>query len=533
MAILNGRIVDGTGNPWFKADIGIQNGRISEIGQVDRSQASAVIDAHNLIVCPGFIDIHAHSDLTLLVNPKAESKVRQGVATEVVGNCGFSAAPIRKEAFENIRTFTQFLTCGASVDWDWLTFSDYLRKLERTGISINVAPLVGHGTLRVNAMGFAARLPTDAELSEMKRLLTESMEQGALGMSSGLGYSPACHASTDELVDLCEVVAKREGVYTTHIRDEADEVVEAAQEAVEIGAKSGVRVEINHYKPEGRGNWKKLNECLEAIESGRQRGVDVTYDVYPYIAGEAPITHTCFVPPWAQEGGTEKLIERLQDPQIRERIREEARDGGWKGCIVSVAGWDDCLISFCGKEKSLQGKTILEIAKDRGISDPFDLIFDLMIEEQGAVNIVVFAMNEEVTCTMIRSPWALVASDGMAFAPYGVLGQARPHPRYYGTFPRLLGKYVREDRLLTLQDAIRRITSLPAQKLGLRDRGLIRVGSHADIVIFDPQTVSDKATFANPHEYPEGIRYVLVNGQVTIDDGRHMGVQAGQVLRKI
>jgi len=529
--IINGRVVDGTGNPWFKADIGIRDGKICEVGKINDAKADRVIDAHKLVVCPGFIDIHAHSDLVLLVNPKAESKIRQGVTTEVIGNCGFSVAPVKKDALDNLKTFTQWMTGGAKIDWDWFTFSDYLNRLKAAGISINVAPLVGHGTLRVNVMGFDSRLPTDNEMKQMKKMLVEAMEDGAFGISTGLSYPPACYADTGELVDLCRVVAKYNGIYATHLRDEGDEIIEAATEAIEIGEKASVPVEISHYKPEGRRNWKKIKECIKVIESARERGVDVTYDVYPYIAGEAPITHACFIPPWAQEGGTEKLIEKLKNTEFRERIKKEANENPWRECLLSIATWDDCLISFCKKNKDLQGKTISEIAKERGV-DPYDIIFDLIIEEKGVVNMCVFVMNEEVISTMIKNPLALVASDGMSFAPYGVLGEARPHPRYYGTFPRVLGKYVRQDRVLTLQDAVRKMTSLPAQKLGLKDRGLIREGFYADIVIFDPESVLDKAVFTDPHQYPEGIKYVLVNGRIVIENGKHTNTPAGQVLRK-
>lgn len=527
--IINGRVIDGTGNPWFKADIGIRGGKICEVGKINDAKADRVIDARNLVVCPGFIDIHAHSDLVLFVNPKAESKIRQGVTTEVIGNCGFSVAPVKKEALENLKTFAQWMACGAKIDWDWFTLSEYLNRLKTAGISINVAPLVGHGTLRVNVMGFDRRSPTDNEMKQMKSLLAEAMEDGAFGMSSGLGYTPACYADTDELVELCRVVAKYHGLYATHIRDEADEIIEAAKEATKIGARAGVPVEINHYKPEGRRNWVKVKECIGVIESARERGIDATYDVYPYVAGEAPITHICFIPPWAQEGGTKKMIERLKNPQVRDRIKKEAKEADWTECLLRIATWDDCLISFCKKNKDLQGKTISEIAKERGV-DAYDVIFDLIIEEEGTVNMCVFVMNEEVISGMIKSPFSIVASDGMSFAPYGVLGEAMPHPRYYGTFPRVLGKYVRQDRVLPLQDSIRKMTSLPAQKLGLKDRGLIRERFHADIVIFDPKTIVDKAVFANPHQYPEGIKYVLVNGRIVIEKGKHTNIPAGQIL---
>jgi N-acyl-D-amino-acid deacylase len=528
--IINGHIIDGMGNPHFRANIGIKDGVIQEIGKIT-SEADTVIDAKGLIVSPGFIDIHTHSDLTLLANPKAESKIRQGVTTEVIGNCGFSAAPIRKASLEHIKKFLEFLKLGAEINWDWFSFADYLNKLEKSMPAVNVAPLVGHGTIRVNVMGFENRQPTNSELEEMKELLSNAMKDGAFGLSSGLGYAPACYADTSELIELCKIVAKYGGIYATHIRDEADGIIEAAMEAIQIGERAGLPVEISHYKPEGRKNWGKVGECIQIIENAQKRGVNVTYDVYPYIAGEAPITHVCFIPPWVQEGGIEQTIERLKNPQVREKIKIEAKEKGWKECLLNIATWDDILISFSKREKNLQGKKLSEIADLKGM-EPYDVLFDLLIKEKGAVNMCVFVMNEDTISAMIKNRFGMIGSDGMSVSPYGVFSRTRPHPRYYGTFPRFLGKYVRQDNILTLEEAIRKITSMPAQKLGLRNRGLIKEGFYADIVIFDSKTVIDKATFFDPHQYPEGIKYVLVNGKIIVEDGKHTEVRAGKVLRK-
>ena len=532
MVIKNGRIIDGTGNPWFRSDIGIKNCRIYHVGRLNGRDAEKVIDARGLIVSPGFIDIHTHSDLTLLVNPKAESKVRQGVTTETIGSCGFSAAPVKREALDLLKKFMEPFSGAAEVDWNWSSMNEYLSRLEAVKPSINVVALVGHGTIRINVMGFDIRSPNAKELEEMKQLVAEAMEDGAFGISSGLGYSPASYAKTEELIELCKVVAEHGGFYSTHLRDEADRIIEAAKEAVEIGEKSGVSVEISHYKPEGRVNWGRTGDSLKVVEEARAKGVEVTYDVYPYLAGEAPVS-ACFVPPWAHEGGTEKMLERLKDADIRARIKREAKEGlpDWTMNLLTIATWNDFLISFCKKNKDLQGKTIAEIAEIRGV-DPYDAILDLIIEEGGAINMCAFLMSEEVISTMLKSPYSLIASDSMAFAPYGVLGKTKPHPRYYGTFPRALGKYVREDHVLTLQDAVRKITSLPAQKIGLRDRGLLKEGFYADIVIFDPERIIDKATFTDPHQYPEGIEYVIVNGEIVVEKGEHTGAQAGMVLRR-
>lgn len=535
IVLKNGHVIDGTGNPWFRADVGIRDGKICEVDTIDGAKAGRTIDVHGLVVCPGFIDMHSHSDLTLLVNPQAESKVRQGVTTDVIGNCGFSAAPLKNETLDDVKTFSQSLACGAKIDWDWLSLSDYLDRLRRNGTSINVVPFVGHSVLRISVMGArASDQPTSGEMGEMKTMLRDAMEDGAFGMSSGLGYPPSCHADTEELTELCKVMAQYNGIYNTHMRDYSDKIMDAAKEAVEIGEKAGVSVEIAHYKPEGKRNWPKVNECLSLIESARERGVDVTFNTYPYVAGEAPIIYAGMIPPWAQEGGMQKLVERLKDPKVREKIKKQAKEGtgGMRDVVVQIATWDDVSISFSKKDKTVQGKTISEIATERGIADPYDVIFDLIISEEGALSYCIVIANEEVLSATIRHPVSSIGSDGMAFAPYGVLRDVKPHPRYYGTFPRILGKYVRAEHVLTLQDAVRKMSSLPAQKLGLRDRGLLREGFHADVVVLDPETVIDMATFDDPHQYPAGIGYVLVNGRMVIDNGQHTGVAAGEIPPK-
>ncbi len=529
LVIRNGHVVDGAGNPWFKADVGIQGERIVRIGRLSRDKALRVLDASGSIVSPGFIDMHSHSDLFLLINPKAESKIRQGVTTEVVGNCGESAAPLNKSMREEMIETSPFVK-EARLKLDWSTMTEYLRRLDRQGIAVNVAPLVGHGNVRVCAMGFANRAPTDSEIERMKKTLAKAMNEGAFGMSTGLIYPPGCYAKTEELIELSKVVAKCRGIYTSHIRGESENLLESLKEAVTIGERAGLPVEISHHKAAGRANWGKVEQSLRIIEEARIGGVDVTCDVYPYTAGSYGLS--AMLPPWVCEGGTEKLLERLRDPKIRGRLRKEMKTGfpDWPSQL-KAAGWDATIIAHCRNHPEFEGKSVAQITKPKKI-DPFDFTFDLLIEEKASVSVVRFAMCEEDVHTVLKHPVSMIGSDSSAVAPYGVLGKGKPHPRAYGTFPRVLGKYMREEKVLTLEAAVRKMTSLPAQKLGLRDRGLIRPRMYADIVIFDPQKILDKASYAEPHQYPEGIKYVIVNGKIAIEGNEHTGALAGKALRR-
>jgi N-acyl-D-amino-acid deacylase len=527
--VKNGYVVDGTGNPWFKADVGISSGKISEIGRLDQEEASKIIDASKLVVSPGFIDMHSHSDLSLLINPKAESKVRQGITTEVIGNCGGSGAPLNDVLKEEIKKTTPIVE-EANLELDWSTMAGYLNRLERQGVAVNVAPLVGHENIRVTTIGYDDRAPVKTELEEMKQTLAQAMKEGAFGMSTGLIYPPGCYAKTDELIELAKVVASFGGIYTSHIRGEGEKLLDSVKEAIEIGEKAGLPVEISHHKAGGKTNWGKVKESLKMMGEARARGVDVTCDVYPYIAASFGLS--AMLPAWAHEGGTEKLLERLKDAKTRERLRREMEEGApGQSSPLKSAGWDATQIARCRSHPEFEGKTVAEIAQNKKI-DPFEFVFDLLIEENTAVSVVRFAMCEEDVCTVMQHPLSMIGTDSSAVAPYGVLGKGKPHPRSYGTFPRMLGKYVREERVLTLENAIRKMTSLPAQKLGLKDRGLIRKGICADIMVFNPERVVDKATYVDPHQYPDGIKYVLVNGKVTVERGKHTGTLSGKALRK-
>ena len=521
--IKNGYVVDGTGNPWFKADLGIKSGKVLKIGDLGSEDANRIINAKGLVVCPGFIDMHSHSEYSLLVNSKAESKIGQGVTTEVNGNCGDSPAPIEgitAEAAEEAKEY--------KLDMDWSTLGEYSDRLERQGIALNVAQLVGHGTIRTAVMGYENRPPTREELNKMKELVAQAMEDGAFGMSTGLFYSPGGFADTEEVIELCRVVAEYGGIYTSHIRGEGDPLIEAVAEAIEIGEKANISVQISHHKACGIENWGKIKKTLRMMEEARSRGADVTCDVYSYTACGADLVS--LIPIWAHEGGVDKLRERLRDLKMRERIKKEMLEGllGWES-TVKQSGWGKIRVIGWKEHKEFEGKTLAEIAELKGV-DPFDLTFDLIVKKESP-ELVDLAMSEEDVCAVITHPLSMIGSDGWALAPYGVLGESKTHPRSYGTYPRILGKYVRKEKVLTIENAIRKMTSLPAQKLGLRDRGILRKGMWADVVVFNPKTVMDKATYEDPHRYPEGIEYVLVNGEIVVDRGEHTGALPGKVLR--
>lgn len=530
LIIRNGRILDGLGNPWYRGDVGIKDGVVKKIGVI-REGAKETIDAEEMVVCPGFIDMHSHSDFALLVNPRAESKILQGVTTEVIGNCGVSAAPIKDETIDLSKDYSNTILGFLKdyQDWDWRGFGEYLDKL-REGVVVNVVPLVGQGTIRIAVMGFDKREPKEKELAEMKELLNQAMNEGAFGLSTGLIYPPGCFSKTEELIELVSVIKDYEGIYFSHIRGESHTVIAALKEAITIGERAGVSVEISHHKAAGKQNWGKVKETLKIIEEARERGLDVTSDQYPYMAGSTGLS--ALLPDWVHEGGVKRLVERLKDWQTRERIREDIEGDSlswWNP--IKATGWGNIMISAVGGEKNreLEGKSIEEIAKlwDK---DGFDVLFDLLVEEESSVQMVLFMMSEDDVITVMRHPTTMIGSDGAALSREGPLSKGKPHPRSYGTFPRILGKYLREEKVLTLEDAVRKMTSLPAQKLRLRDRGVLKEEYKADIVVFDPEKVKDRATYTDPHQQPEGIIYVLVNGKIAVEEGKYIGKTDGKVL---
>jgi len=519
LLILNGHILDGTGNPWFRADVGIVGDGIEAVGRLGKEKAERRINAEGHVVAPGFIDIHSHSDMPLLVEPRAESKIHQGVTTEVVGNCGGSAAPMNR-AVKAYREKYGRSGVPEDFEYDWETMADYLARLDRQGIAVNVAPLVGQGTVRHNVMGYEAREPTDSELRKMRRLVDAAMRDGAWGVSSGLIYPPSVYAKTDELVELAKVSAKYGGLYASHIRGEGETLLDAVKEAIEIGERSGAPVQIAHFKASGKEFWGRTKESHRLVEEARARGVDVTFDQYPYIASSTGLSSV--LPHWAHEGGAEKMMERLRDPEVRKRLELERRRD---------RDWSEIMVVYVKKNPKYIGKRITEIAEMEG-KKPSDAAYDLLLAEDTQVQTVMFGLGEDDVRYVMRSPYMMVGSDGSAVSPKGILGKGQPHPRYYGTFPRVLGHYARDEGIITLQEAVRKMTSAPAQKMGFRDRGLLREGYKADIAVFDPLKVKDEATFTDPHRFASGIPYVLVNGTVVISKGKQTSALPGKTLRK-
>jgi N-acyl-D-amino-acid deacylase len=525
LLIQQARVIDGSGAPSLVADVAIRGDTVAQVGAITSPQARVVIDGTGLTLAPGFIDLHTHSDYTLLVNPLAESKVHQGVTTEVIGNCGTSPAPLGDEAYSIIRARMQQ---QYQLDVSWRTMAGYLERLAASGIAVNVVPLVGHGTIRSAVMGYAQRPPTTGELIRMQRLIAEAMSHGAFGLSTGLVYAPGCYADTDEIVELTKLVGQVGGMYFSHIRGESDTVLEAAQEAIAVGERTGVAVQVSHLKTAGRANWEKTPALLNLLDQANARGLDVTGDMYPYTAGATSLG--ALLPPWVHEGGLAKLLPRLQDPQVRARIRqdiEQGIDGWWNP--AHAAGWAGVQISRAPQHRSYQGMRLSDVAAMRQ-QDPVEAALDMLLAEEGNAGVVLFMMGDVQVQTILQHSRVMIGSDAGATAPYGVLGQSHPHPRAYGTFPRVLGTYVRDRGVIALEEAIFRMTGLTAWRLGLHDRGLVRPGYKADLVMFDAQHIADQATYGMPHTYPTGIRWVLVNGQVILRDGERLPVLPGRVL---
>ena len=527
VVIQHGRIVDGTGSPWYSGDIGIRQGRIAGIGNLTGAPAKRTIDARGMLVAPGFIDMLGQSELTILVNPHLPSKIYQGITTEITGE-GSSVAPVNAAILKADRVGYEHY----GISPDWRTFHDYFARLEKQGMGINLASYVGATQVRRIVLGDDDRAPNAAELERMKTLVREAMRDGAVGVSTALQYAPAPYASTEELIALAAEAAKYGGIYATHMRSEADAIIPAVDEAVRIGREARISVEIWHLKTAGKANWGRMPEVIAHIQQARDAGVDITADTYAYPAGFN--TFSAIIPPWAHDGGDARLIERLKDPAIRARIRKEMETpgGNWENEWQEVTGPESILVGAVANPKllPLQGKTIAEIAKLWG-KDPFDTIFDLLIEDQAYTNVALFIMSEPDIALALAQPWVSICNDSEGTAPDGLLGKEHPHPRAYGTFPRILRKYVREEKKLTLPDAIRKFSALPAARMRLADRGVLKEGMWADVVVFDPETIRDRATFENPNQLSEGMRFVLVNGVPVIEEGKMTNALPGKVLR--
>ena len=516
LLIRNGRVYDGAGNPWVAADVAIRGDRIVKIGRDLKGSARRVIDANGMAVSPGFFDMHTHSDLSLLVDGNAESKIRQGVTTEILGEAS-SVAPVCPAVKEEAAAGDADL----HIKRDWTDLNGYFRKLLRQGTSVNVGSYVAGGSVRACAMGYAMRAPTPPELDKEKALVAASMREGALGLSTGMIYPPGSYAKTDELVELAKVASQYGGIYTSHIRNESSHLLDAIQETITIAEQAHIPVHILHIKSSGKANWGHIKDAVALIDQARARGLEIGADQYPYIASSTTLTTD--VPQWAMDGGTKALVERLRDPAQRARIREAVVKSNFdpsKQIVASLRG---------EANQKYEGKSIAEIAEARH-EEPADTVLNLLSEENGHVLMVFFTMSEDDVRYAMKQPWVSLGSDGTAVRPDGLLGRDKPHPRYYGATARLLGHYVRDEHVLTLEDAVRKMTSLAASQLGVHDRGLLATGYKADVVVFDPDTVADKATFDNPHQYAVGVKYVVVNGKVVIDDGRHTGARPGQAI---
>jgi dihydroorotase/N-acyl-D-amino-acid deacylase len=525
--ILNGRIVDGTGSPWYSGDVGIRDGRIAAIGRLTGATARERIDAHGSIVAPGFIDMLGQSELTVLVEPHLPSKIFQGITTEITGEGG-SAAPLNDAIVQADRFAYQHL----KITPDWRTLGQYFARVERTGLGINLATYVGATQVRRMVLGDADRQPSAAELDQMKELVRQAMEQGAVGVSTSLQYAPAPYATTEELIALATEAAKYGGVYATHMRSEGDAVLDAIDEAIRIGRTATIPVEIWHLKAAGKNNWGRMKDIVARIDAARKTGVDISANTYAYPAWFNSMS--AFVPPWAHDGGDEQLIARLKDPQTRERIRRDMQTAGtgWDNEWQEIPGPEAVTICVVQNEqlRELQGKTLAQVAA-LWKSDPLDALFDLLIKDHAFTEVAVFGMSEPDVALALSQPWVSIDNDSQGTAPTGPLGLEHPHPRAYGTFPRILRKYVREDHLLGLEEAIRKFSALPAQRMRLTDRGVLKLGLWADIVVFDPEQVADKATFENPNQLSVGMKYVLVNGVPVIADGNATNALPGRILR--
>ena len=528
IVILNGHLVDGTGNPWYAADVGIRDGRIAAIGHLANAPAKQRIDARGKVVAPGFIDMLGQSELTVLVDPHLPSKIFQGITTEVTGEGG-SVAPLNDRIIKADEVGYKHL----QIVPDWRTYDQYFARLEKQGIGINVADYVGATQVRRMVLGDDDKQPTPAQLDEMKRLVREAMEQGAVGVSTSLQYAPAPYATTEELIALASEAAKYGGVYATHMRSEGDAVLQALDEAIRIGRDAHIPVEIWHIKAAGKQNFGRMKEIVAKVERARADGVDITADTYAYPAWFNSMS--AFVPPWAHDGGDEKLIERLQDPQARARIKKdmETPGGTWDNEWQEIPGPDAVQVCVVQNPelKPLQGKTLTQIAAVWKV-DPIDALLDLLVKDHAYTYVAVFGMSEPDITLAVKQPWVSFDNDSQGTAPTGLLGEEHPHPRAYGTFPRVLRKYVREDHVLSLEEAIRKMSALPAAKMRFADRGVLKQGMWADVVVFDPATITDKATFEQPNQLSVGMEYVLVNGVPVIAAGKATNALPGKVIRR-
>ena len=530
VVIKNGLIIDGSGGPGFRGDVGITGDHIVQIGEPE-SSGMRTLDAEGCVVAPGFIDVHSHTDEYVLVNPTCESKVTQGITTEVSGNCGDSAAPRGgRQDLENYKS--RMSEYGINIDWR--SMGEFLDRLDRLPMTINFATFVGHGIIRAASMGYEDRAPTADELSEMRRMAEKAVKEGAFGLSTGLIYPPGCYASTEELIEICRGIAEFGGIYSTHMRNEREGLLEAVGEAIRIGREAGVQVQLSHHKACGRKSWGKVNDSLAMIDKARSQGMNIWADQYPYIATSTELS--ALLPSWTHDGGKQVLLARLSDQGEVRKVREQMVGDTFKDKIVDSGGWESVVVGTVHQEKNrfCEGLSIAEIAH-KAEKHPVDVVLKMLAEEKGNVSIMHFVIDEKDISTVMKHPAVVIGTDATARATTGPMSRGKPHPRAYGTFPRVLSKYVREEGILTLEEAIAKMTGRTAHILSLKNRGILAEQNFADVVVFDPDTISDTATFENAHSYAKGIRYVLVNGKVVLEDGHLADINQcspGRVLRR-
>jgi len=528
LIIRNGPIIDGTGSPWYAADVAVKDGHIAAIGRLDAAKAARVIDAHGMVVAPGFIDMLGQSEITLLVDPRLPSKIYQGITTEITGE-GESVAPLDDAMIkENQPGYDHY-----HVTPDWRTLAEYFARIEKQGMGINLGTYIGAASVREMVIGYGDRAPTSDELKKMQALVEEGMQQGALGLSTALQYPPAPYAKTDELIALAQVASRYGGIYATHMRSEGNAEMAALDETFRIGREARIPIEIFHLKTSGKPNWGKMPQVIQRIEQARAAGVDVAADTYAYTAWANGMA--AFIPTWAKDGGTEKFLQRLKDPATRARIRADmlTPSDRWDNEWLAITGPQDILITAVNNPELLkyEGKRVSEVAEEWH-EDPLDTIYDFLLKDKGATTVAVFGMDEADVELALQQPWVSVDNDYSGTSlDNKILASEHPHPRAYGTFPRILSKFVREEGKLTLPDAIRKFTSLPAQREHLTDRGVVKQGMWADLVVFDPAVIHDVATYEDPNRYSMGMQYVLVNGVPVIEEGKMTGKLPGKVLR--
>jgi N-acyl-D-amino-acid deacylase len=523
--IKSGTVYDGTGRPPVKTDVGIKGDRIAAIGDLRRAMAPQIFDAKGLAVAPGFINMLSHSESSLIRDPRSVSEIKQGVTTQIFGE--LSMGPLNDQMKRRLREQQG----DVKYEIEWTTLAEYLKYLEKRGISQNVASFIGAATIREYVIGLEDKPPTPEQLDRMRELVRREMEAGALGVTTALIYPPAFFAKTDELIELCKVAAKYQGKYTVHMRSEGNQLIEAVQETIRISREAGLPAEIYHLKASGEANWPKMDQIIKIIEDARRQGVKITANMYTYPAGGTGLDAA--MPPWVFDGGREAAYKRLQDPATRKKIADAIRTptNDWENLYLLAGSPDRILLASFKTEKlkPLTGKTLAEVSRMRG-KDPIDMIMDLVLEDRSRIGTIYFLMSEDNIKKQIRLPWVSFGSDAASIAPEGVFLKSSAHPRAYGNFARLLGRYVREEKVISLAEAVRRLSGLPAVNLGLDHRGFLKEGMFADVVVFDPQTIADRATFENPHQLAMGVKHVFVNGVQVLKDGEHTGAKPGRAL---